>query len=236
MDFIENVLNQYRILFAQKRDSLLRAWEDRINTFMERQVCESYISQNENIEITDEEELISMSVAFLPVLQIHHRCGTNVFCFDSYHVKDRRKDNKTQILTCEIVDSTETYLMLGCCVGFLENTENYGSLIDCIKFCGLNLNQGDFIMMSDSLMTSDSVLFQKLNKMKKRDCIQQLISNVKNNGIALTEEDENLISTQQRRLQFLNTMPLLKGWHEVTSRQRITWIPQKINVGAPSFF
>ena len=36
LDFIENVLNQNKILFAQKRDSLLRAWEDRINVFMAR--------------------------------------------------------------------------------------------------------------------------------------------------------------------------------------------------------
>ena len=36
MDFIENVLNQNKILFAQKRDSLLRALEDRINEFMAR--------------------------------------------------------------------------------------------------------------------------------------------------------------------------------------------------------
>ena len=99
------------------------------------------------LKITDCEELISVSVAFLPVLQIHQRFTKKVFCFDGCHVKDGRKKNKMQILTCEIVDSTEANLVLGCCVGFSENAENYESLIDCIQFCGLNLNRGEFIMI-----------------------------------------------------------------------------------------
>ena len=151
-------------------------------------------------EITDHEELISVSVAFLPVLQIHQRCGKNVFCFDGCHVKDGRKVNKMQILTCEIVDSTGTYLMLGCCVGFSENAENYGSLIDSIQFCGLNLNRGEFIMMSDRSKAFDSIFFQKLRSAKMRHCIQHLISNMKKNGINLTQQDENLIRTAARAI------------------------------------
>ena len=150
---------------------------------MARQVCESDISQNATIEITDCEELISVSVAFLPVLQIHQRCGKNVFCFDGCHVKDGRKKNKIQFLTCEIIDSTGPYLMLGCCVGFSENAENYGSLIDCIQVCGLNLNRGEFIMMSDRSKPFDSVYFQKLKRAKMRHFIQHLNYKMKKNGI-----------------------------------------------------
>ena len=65
----------------------------------------------------------------------------------------------------EIVDSTVAYLMLGCCVGFSENAENYGSLIDCIQFCGLNLNRVSLLcMMSDRSKACDSVYFQKLKR------------------------------------------------------------------------
>ena len=69
--------------------------------------------------------------------------------------------------------------MLGCCVGFSENAENYGSLIDSIQFCGLNLNRGEFIMMSDRSKAFDSIFFQKLRSAKMRHCIQHLISNMR---------------------------------------------------------
>ena len=114
-------------------------------------------------------------------------------------MKDGRKVNKMQILKCEIDDSTGTYLMLGCRVGFSENAENYGSLIDSIQFCGLNLNRGEFIMMSDRSKAFDSIFFQKLRSAKMRHCIQHhLISNMKRT--ALTQQDENLIRTAARAI------------------------------------
>ena len=118
------------------------------------------------LKITDCEELISVSFAFLPVLQIHQRFTKKVFCFDGCHVKDGRKKNKMQILTCEIVDSTEANLVLGCCVGFSENAENYESLIDCIQFCGLNLNRGEFIMIQ-RIQNVEMFSFKRMNELQR---------------------------------------------------------------------
>ena len=147
------------------------------------------------LKITDCEELISVSFAFLPVLQIHQPCGKNLFCFDGCHVKDGRKVNKMQILTCEIVDSTEAHLVLGCRVGFSESAENYESLIDCTQVCGLNLNRDEFIMIQRLLIQ------YSFKNLRGRRCViafQHLIYIMKKNGVNLTQQDENLIRTAAR--------------------------------------
>ena len=55
-------------------------------------------------------------------------------------------------------------------------------------------------MMSDRPKAFDSVFFQKLRRAKMGNCIQHLISNMKKNGVNLTQQDENLIRTAARAI------------------------------------